>query len=183
MRDETVINMLNKIRKARYQDEREINESFEVTSKERDNFVTRNKILMQEAVAKKKPLNEERSFTIDKNTPQFGDVRISQEELLRKTIGENISLESDALKYYPGNDNESEDMTLDASIKSLHIKFQFRYNDSSSDGCFIWCDALQLTEANTRMVGKIRDAFMNWRQSIVQDADLLQKLKKAAKSS
>ena len=67
--------------------------------------------------------------------------------------------------------------------RSLGLSFQFRYQDSSSDGCFIWCDSLQLTKENTRTVGKIRDAFENWRKSITDDASLMQKLKTAATRS
>jgi hypothetical protein len=46
----------------------------------------------------------------------------------------------------------------------------------------VWSDALQLTDANIRVVGKIRNSFMNWRDSITQDAGLMEKLKQAAKN-
>ena len=73
-------------------------------------------------------------------------------------------------------------MTLDGKIPSLNLKFQFRYNDPSGDGCYVWSDALQLTDSNIRVVGKIRNSFMNWRDSITQDAGLMEKLKQAAKN-
>ena len=38
-----------------------------------------------------------------------------------------------------------------------------------------------MTDANLRTVEKIRDAFLNWKQSIVEDGDFLQKLDKEAK--
>jgi hypothetical protein len=144
---------------------------------------------MEEAVkeSKKKILTEEESenesdsshkkfFEIRKDTPQFGDVRVSQEETLKKTIGENIKLEKDALKYYP----DSDDMTLEGKINTLNMSFQFRYNDPSGQGVYIWAEAMQLTEENTRTIGKLRNAFLNWKDSITQDGDLMQKLKKAA---
>ena len=115
-------------------------------------------------------------FEIRPNTPQFGDVRTSQEEVLKKTVGENIALDDGALKYYP----DSDDMTLEGKIRTLNMEFQFRYNDPSGDGCYIWCEAMQLTETNTRTLGKIRNAFSNWKDSITQDGDLMVKLKKAA---
>ena len=118
------------------------------------------------------------TYVIKKDTPQFGDVRISQESMLRKTIGENIDLESNALVYYP----DADDMTLSGKISSLNLSFQFRYNDPSGDGCYIWTDAMQLTETNTRTLGKIRDAFGNWKDSITQDGDLMEKLKKASEN-
>ena len=67
---------------------------------EEDNFFTRAKILMEEAENQKKNLNEgkefddvnhEKSFPITKKTPQFGDVRVSQEESILKTIGPSSS--------------------------------------------------------------------------------------------
>jgi hypothetical protein len=78
--------------------------------------------------------------------------------------------------YYP----DADDITLDGEIPSLSLKFQFRYAEPSGDGCFIFCNGLQLTETNTRLVGKIRDAFSNWRDSITQDSDLMSKLKMAS---
>ena len=73
-------------------------------------------------------------------------------------------------------------MTLDGKIPSLNLDFQFRYSDPSGDGVYIWTDAMQLTETNARTIGKIRDAFSNWRDSITQDGDLMSKLKKASEN-
>jgi len=135
---------------------------------------------------KKKVLTEENdndhsnTFVIKKNTPQFGDVRTSQEEAIRKTINDNVQFESNALVYYP----DSDDMTLDGKIPMLNLRFQFRYNDpSGGDGLYVWCDSMQLSETNARTIGKIRDSYMNWRNSITQDSDLMQKLKKASKDN
>jgi len=119
------------------------------------------------------------SFPIKKSTPQFGDVRVTQEETLRKTIAENIKLSEDALKYYP----DADDLTLDGEIGALNLRFQFRYNDPSGDGCYIWTDGLQLTETNARTLGKIRDAFANWKDSLTQNGDLMEKLKNASKKA
>jgi hypothetical protein len=183
--------MLDKLREGRDRQAREAAEQFVVEAKEEDNFLTRSKNLMEEAVKnnKKKVLTEENDsddesqdeshenyFEIRPNTPQFGDVRTSQEEVLKKTVGENITLDEGALKYYP----DSDDMTLEGKIRTLNMEFQFRYNDPSGDGCYVWCEAMQLTETNTKTLGKIRNAFSNWKDSITQDGDLMMKLKKAA---
>lgn len=158
----------------------------EDTKVEEDNFLNRSKILMEEAEknSQKKNLNEENhsindesheeSFPITKKTPQFGDVRVSQEEALLKTIGEQIKLNDDSLLYYP----DAEDLVLNGEIPSMNTSFQFRFNDPSSEGIYIWSNGLQLTDANSRLIGKIRDAFLNWKQGLVQDGDLMDKLKK-----
>ena len=182
--------MLDKLREGKDRQAREAAEQFVVESKESDNFLTRSKALMEEAVKnnKKKVLTEAEAeeesndeshdnyFEIRPNTPQFGDVRTSQEDVLKKTIGENIALDEGALKYYP----DSDDMTLEGKIRTLNMEFQFRYNDPSGDGVYVWTEAMQLTETNTKTLGKIRNAFLNWKDSITQDGDLMMKLKKAA---
>ncbi len=73
-------------------------------------------------------------------------------------------------------------MTLDGKIPSLNLTFQFRYNDPAT-GCYLWAEALVLNDENARTVGKIRDSYMNWRNSITSDSDLMEKLKKAAKDN
>ena len=159
----------------------------EETNVEKENFLTRSRILMEEAEkSQKKNLTEEKheindeshekSFPIKKNTPQFGDVRTSQEEALIKTIGEQIKLDDDSLLYYP----DADDLVLNGEIKSLNTSFQFRFNDPSGQGVYIWSDGLQLTEENSRTLGKIRDAFLNWKQTLVSDGDLMDKLKKVS---
>lgn len=151
---------------------------------EEDNFLTRSKVLMEEALKKK--LNESegdfsddnhgKAFPITKSTPQFGDVRTSQEESILKTIGEQVKFDDESLLYYP----DADDLVLNGKIPSMNLTFQFRYNDPSSEGVYVWTDALQLTESNSRLLGKVRDAFVNWKSALVQDADLLEKLKKVS---
>lgn len=180
--------MLATLRQGRVDEARKAAEQFVTEEKENDNFLTRSKILMKEAVEnnKKKILTEEEqvdeehkeSFEITKDTPQFGDVRTSQEDAIRKAVNNNVKFGEKALKYYP----KAEDMTLDGKIPSLNLEFQFRYNDPSGDGCYVWTEAMQLTETNARTLGKIRDAFSNWKDSITQDGDLMEKLKKASQN-
>ena len=79
-------------------------------------------------------------------------------------------------EFYP----DIHDLVMNAEVSGLGITFQFRYKDTSGDGCYIWADGLQLTDSNLRIVEKIRDAFLNWKQSLVDDGDLLDKLNKEA---
>ena len=160
----------------------------EETNAEEENFLSRSKVLMEEAEKnfQKKNLNEdkheinddshEKVFPITKKTPQFGDVRVSQEEALVKTIGQQIKLDEDSLLYYP----DADDLVLNGEIPSISSSFQFRYNDPSGEGVYIWSDGLQLTESNSRTLGKVRDAYLNWRQGLINDGDLMDKLKKVA---
>ena len=162
----------------------------EEQNKEEDNFLTRSKILMEEAEKEKKKLNEENktsfnddnhenAFPITKTTPQFGDVRTSQEEALLKTIGEQVKFNDDSLVYYP----DADDLVFNGEIPSMNTSFQFRLNDPSSEGIYIWSDGLQLTENNSRLLGKVRDGYLNWKQSLIQDNDLMDKLKKVVEKN
>lgn len=133
------------------------------------------KNIIQEEVAK----SSDNTLVINKNTPQFSDIRQSQEEMLIKTIGENIEMGNDALYY----DSNTKDLVLNGKVVALNTVFQFRYNDPSGDGCYIWANSLQLTESNLRTIGKIRDAFMNWKSNLLQNGDLFDKLDKASKNN
>ena len=167
--------MLATLRQGRVDEARRAAEQFVTEGQEKDNFLTRSKILTEEADVDD---DHKDSFDITKDTPQFGDIRTSQEEAIRKAVNNNVKFKEKALKYYP----KAEDMTLDGNIPSLNLDFQFRYNDPSGDGCYVWTEAMQLTETNARTLGKIRDAFSNWKDSITQDGDLMAKLKKASEN-
>lgn len=176
--------MLAKLREGKINQAKQASMVFEMEDKENDNFLTRSKILMEEAAkTKKKVLTEgdesndhKEVLEIKKDTPQFGDVRTSQEDAVKKAVNDNVKFDDNALRFYP----DAEDITLDGKIPSLNLTFQFRYSDpSGADGLYVWADALQLSEANTRTIGKIRDAYLNWRNSITQDGDLMNKLKQA----
>ena len=134
------------------------------------------KNLNEEVVSSADGNSESDSMKITKNTPQFGDIRVSQEESVKKTIGECIEMGEDALVYYPNR----KDLVLTGKINSLNIVFQFKYNDPSGDGCYVWANGLQLTETNSRTLGKIRDAFVNWKNSLIENSDILEKLQKAS---
>ena len=98
--------MLEKLREGRVRQAREAAEQFVTEDVEKDNFLTMSKVLMNEAVenSKKKILREsdeethKNFFVVKKDTPQFGDIRASQEETIKKTINDNIKLENDALR-------------------------------------------------------------------------------------
>ena len=132
--------------------------------------------MITEEVFDKSKMDDEKEFPINKNTPQFGDIRQAQEDTLIKTLGERVELDNNALIYYPQN----KDLVLNGKVTSLNLAFQFRYNDPSGEGCYLWANAMQLSDANSRVIGKLRDAFLNWKQNLVQNGDLLDKLHKAA---
>jgi hypothetical protein len=155
----------------------------------RENMLTEWNRMADNADLKKKVITEDvdvessdlktpkgKKISINKSTPQFGDVREMQESDLVKTIGERVELGDDALVYYL----DADDLVLTGKIKALNVAFQFRYNDPSGDGCYIWANALQMTDKNSKTISKIKDAFDIWSQKIDEDGDLMEKLKKEA---
>lgn len=131
------------------------------------------KMITEEVSTSNSPTENQNGYPITKSNPQFSDVRESQEQGIIKTLGENVEFSENALMFYPTNN----DIVLTGKINALNLAFQFRYNDPSGDGCYLWANALQLTETNNRTIGKIRDAFVNWKNNLIQDGDLVQRLK------
>ena len=162
--------MLSEIRKAKG-----VNECTDLPKEElvmeRDSLYNRFSVLMEEVERS----SEQKAIVITSKDVQFGSVRVSQEDAIRKTIGD-VTFKPDALKYYP----QIHDLVINGEVSGLGMTFQFRYKDPSGDGCYIWAEGLQMTDANLRTIEKIRDAFLNWKQSLVEDGDLLQKLDKQA---
>lgn len=145
-------------------------------------FLSEARQLMDEVVKKK--INEEvdkssdneddeNKIEITKNTPQFGDVYTKQAEQIKKTLNEDIEIKL----YYV---KDIDDLIVNGKIKSLGLLFQFRYRDPSSVGVYIWAKELQVSDENSRLIGKIRDCFLNWKKSLVEDSDFLEKLKKSS---
>ena len=140
---------------------------------ESDNLLNRFNVLMEEA--ENDNVNKNKAFVIRTNDVQFGSVKSAQEDAIRKTVGD-VSFKDDSLKYFPA----IKDLAINGEVTGIGVTFQFRYKDPSGDGCSIWADGLQLSDANTKTVEKIRDAFQNWKQSLVDDGDLMSKLDREA---
>jgi hypothetical protein len=153
---------------------RTVQDLVEEVRPEKDNFLTRAKILMEEA--EKSNDDDDKCVPITKTMPHFGEIRTSQEEALLKTIGEQVTLEDDALLFYPNK----KELVLNGKVPSLNLTFQFRYNDPSGVGVYIYADGLQLSDENSRTIGKIHDAFVNWKQNLVNDGNLIKELCKVA---
>ena len=147
-----------------------IRESISETGKKLPDLPSEKKLITEEEDAEKKG----KPFPITKNTPQFGDVRTSIEEAIIKTVGEQVVMKDDALLYY----SDTNDLIVNGTIPTLNMTFQFRFQDPSGDGIYVWTDALQLSDSNAKTIGKLRNAFLNYKANLVNDADLLDKLNK-----
>lgn len=123
------------------------------------------------------------AYKILASNPQFGDLRTSQEEELKKTVGEQIEMNDDSLLFFPkkNDSNEPNNLVLSAKVVSLNLTMEFKYVDSMGDGIYIYANGLQLTQENLRTIGKIRQAFENWKNGITSNGDTLAKLENYVK--
>lgn len=102
---------------------------------------------------------------------KFGDGTLSsQKQNIINGLNSNINFEEDALIYYP---NEK-DLTFSGEINDMsNLRFQFRLNDPSGNGCYIWVTGLQLTDDNLKKVSLIKNLFLNWKDYWVKNSKLL----------
>lgn len=114
------------------------------------------------------------NIAIKRNDQRFGELRRNQESQIIKTIDANVVFGENALVFTPGdNDNN---LSLNGSIPSLNMKFQFQLNAPSGEGCYIWANGLQLTESNTKAIGKLHNAFENWKHQLIEDSEIISRM-------
>ena len=51
-------------------------------------------------------------------------------------------------------------------------KFQFRYKDSSGNGCYVWVDPLQLTDETIKKLSVINGVYKNWKNDLASAEDI-----------
>lgn len=119
--------------------------------------------------AVKNNINENKEETISKSSEE-GVPYTAQDELMtniletcRKQFGADFSNIKTPMLYYPSDG----DVVLSGVISGLNeSKFQFRLKDPTGEGCFIWCNPMQLTENNLRQIKIIYGVFKNWKNDL-----------------
>ena len=114
------------------------------------------------------------------NDPKFGQqVLSSQIDEFKASVdggaefsaGNEENPEDSPLIYFPDNGN------LVFSGRIRNIKWQFVLKDESGEGCYIWADKLQLTEANMLTLSKLHGFSKNWADNWNKEGASLEKLK------
>jgi hypothetical protein len=141
------------------------------------NFLDEARYLMERA---KKKINEDvndgasSNYEINTNDSFFRQVLEQMQNQIKTTIGQNINYDKNPLKY----DRETDTLTIVGSIPALSLSFMFKNNDSTGDGCYIYGEYIQLSEANLKIIGKIRACYLNWYNGLVKDNDIVDKIRK-----
>lgn len=119
------------------------------------------------------------------NSARFGqNVLQSQEEAFKNAVNSGAIFSSEnendptsnPLVFINKNDelNRPANMIFSGIIPSLNnLKFQFKLNEASGNGCFIWTDGLPLTEENMKTLNKLYGYYLNWKDQWNKDIDSL----------
>lgn len=98
----------------------------------------------------------------------------SQDEIMTSILdtaktqfGADFSQTDTPMRYYPADG----DVTLSGKISDMNMSFQFRYKDSSGNGCYIWIESLQLTDDVIRKLSIIHGVFKNWKDDLSKAED------------
>lgn len=98
--------------------------------------------------------------------PKFGNQTLTTQKEAAKEIGADFKNFDTPLIFYP----EDGDLVLSGEIPDMNnLKFQFRYKDSSGQGCYIWAEGLQLTDDNVKKINKIQGFYKNWKDDITEN--------------
>lgn len=78
-------------------------------------------------------------------------------------FGADFSQSDKPMLYYP----KDQDVVLSGVIPSMNdAKFQFRYKDSSGNGCYVWTEPLQLTKETIKRLSVIQGTYENWKKEL-----------------
>lgn len=84
-------------------------------------------------------------------------------------FGADFSQSKEPMLYYP----KDGDVTLSGTISDMNdAKFQFRYKDSSGNGCYVWVSPLQLTDEVIKKLSVINGVFKNWKNDLASAEDI-----------
>ena len=106
---------------------------------------------------------------------KFGQKTLSSEkDYFVNGIGSSVKFGYKPLVYYP----DRNDLTFSGEIVDMNnLRFQYRLNDPSGEGCYIWVQGLQMSETNTKKVQLIHNLFLNWKERWIRNGKLLDSFK------
>lgn len=157
---------------------------------DRQNVITENILNRIREIKGENILNEGNTNTQNgisiTNSPKFGEnVLQSQEDSFKKSVNsgavfanenENDPM-SNPLVFFPKGDNNSpSNIVFSGTIPSMNnLKFQFKLNEPSGNGCFVWADGLPLSDDNMKTLNKLYGYYLNWKDQWNVDIGSLDK--------
>lgn len=87
----------------------------------------------------------------------------------KQQFGADFSNMKNPMLYYI----KDGDITLSGEIPTMNnAKFQFRYKDSSGNGCYLWTSPIQLTDESIRTLSVMNGVFKNWKKDLSTSEDI-----------
>lgn len=87
----------------------------------------------------------------------------------KNQFGADFSKNKNPMLYFP----QDGDVTLSGEIPMLNdAKFQFRYKDSSGNGCYVWTSPIQLTDEVVAALHVINGVYKNWKKDMSTTEDI-----------
>lgn len=108
---------------------------------------------------------------------RFGETVKALEQCVTNQLQNvQVQFEDQSIYFYP-KDN---DIIMTFTISDMNnMVVNFKLNDSNGQGCYISCENTQLNDDNAKRIQQIKYAYDTWKQSIVQDASIIQNIKNA----
>lgn len=90
-------------------------------------------------------------------------------QVCKDRFGANFTKSKTPMLYYP----KDGDITLTGEISSLNnAVFQFRYKDSSGNGCYVWLDPIHLSDDTIKTLSVINGVYKNWKNELSTSEDI-----------
>lgn len=101
-------------------------------------------------------------------TPQ-DQLMSSITDTCKQQFGADFSNIQHPMLYHP----KDGDITLSGEIPTMNnAKFQFRYKDSSGNGCYLWTSPVQLTDESLQTLSVMQGVFKNWKKELSTSEDI-----------
>lgn len=117
-------------------------------------------------------LNESEEQNNQNGVPytQQDDLLQTSTRAAKEQFGADFSKVDNAMYYFKDDGN----VILTGHVPSLNdISFQFKYKDSSGNGCYIWTDGqMVLSDDNLRTLSRIYGVYKNWKQELSMSEDI-----------
>jgi hypothetical protein len=87
----------------------------------------------------------------------------------KERFGANFTKSKTPMLYYP----KDGDVTLTGEISSLNnAVFQFRYKDSTGNGCYLWIEPVNISDETIRIMSIINGIYKNWKNELSTSEDI-----------
>lgn len=120
--------------------------------------------------------NSYMSLKSKKCFPITNDIKYGQNTLdkvkddISAGMGTNVEYGQHPLLCYP----DEKIIQFIGTVPDLNnLKFEYRFNDRSGNGCYIWANTLPLNDNSSKLIAKIYSLFENWKDFWVQNSAIV----------